>query len=48
MEHGWGRELVMLKTINLWYKEQVSFHEKGIYNVSIKHAVRNNGASRRR
>ena len=24
--------------------KQVSFNEKGIYNVSIKHAVRNNGA----
>lgn len=39
-----GKGISNIKDNKLWYKEQVSFNEKGIYNVSIKHAVRNNGA----
>jgi gliding motility-associated lipoprotein GldH len=39
-----GNGISNIKDNKLWYKEQVSFKEKGIYKVSIKHAVRNNGA----
>lgn len=32
-----------VKDNKLWYKENVSFKEKGTYKVSISHAMRNNG-----
>ncbi|MFT5250205.1 MAG: gliding motility-associated lipoprotein GldH [bacterium] len=38
-----GNGISNIKDNKLWYKESVSFKEKGIYTVSIKHAVRNNG-----
>ncbi len=38
-----GNGLGSIKENKLWYKELVSFKEEGIYTVSIKHAVRNNG-----
>ncbi|MBT3587812.1 MAG: gliding motility lipoprotein GldH [Flavobacteriaceae bacterium] len=38
-----GNGISSIKDNKLWYKEQVSFIEEGIYTVSIKHALRNNG-----
>lgn len=38
-----GNGISSVKDNKLWYKESVSFKEKGIYTVSVKHAVRNNG-----
>jgi gliding motility-associated lipoprotein GldH len=38
-----GNGISSIKDNKLWYKEQVSFQEEGIYTVSIRHAVRNNG-----
>lgn len=38
-----GKGISSIKDNKLWYKEYVSFKEEGIYTVSIKHAVRNNG-----
>jgi gliding motility-associated lipoprotein GldH len=32
-----------VKENKLWYKENVSFFEQGNYNITITHAVRNNG-----
>ena len=39
MGHGIGD----VKENKLWYKENVTFFEKGNYNITITHAVRNNG-----
>jgi hypothetical protein len=38
-----GNGISSIKDNKLWYKEQVSFKEEGVYTISIKHAVRNNG-----
>ena len=38
-----GNGIGSIKENKLWYKEHVSFKEEGVYTVSIKHAVRNNG-----
>lgn len=38
-----GNGIGSLKENKLWYKEDVSFFEKGEYIISISHAVRNNG-----
>jgi len=38
-----GTGIGSLKENKLWYKENVSFHEDGNYNISISQAVRNNG-----
>ena len=38
-----GKGLGSIKENKLWYKEGVSFFEKGEYRISIRHAVRNNG-----
>ena len=38
-----GEGLGSLKENKLWYKEEVRFFESGNYNISITHAVRNNG-----
>ena len=38
-----GKGLGSLQDNRLWYKEGVSFFEKGEYKISIRHAVRNNG-----
>ena len=37
-----GKGIGNVKENKLWYKEHVSFLEKGVYNLSITHAVRNN------
>ena len=37
-----GKGIGNVKENKLWYKEGVSFLEKGTYGLSIKHAVRNN------
>lgn len=37
-----GKGIGNVKENKLWYKEHVSFLEKGEYNLSISHAVRNN------
>lgn len=39
MGHGIGD----IKENKLWYKENVSFFEEGIYSFTIEHAMRNNG-----
>ncbi len=38
-----GTGIGNIKENKLWYKENVSFLEKGIYKLRISHAVRNNG-----
>jgi len=38
-----GEGLGSVKESKLWYKEGVRFFESGNYNISITHAVRNNG-----
>lgn len=38
-----GEGLGSIKENKLWYKEGVRFFESGNYNISITHAVRNNG-----
>ncbi len=38
-----GTGLGNTKDNKLWYKEHVSFPEKGEYTLTIEHAVRNNG-----
>jgi len=38
-----GTGIGSVKENKLWYKENVSFSEEGIYNISISQAVRNNG-----
>ena len=38
-----GTGIGSVKENKLWYKENVSFHEEGNYNISISQAVRNNG-----
>ena len=38
-----GHGIGSLKENKLWYKEKVTFFEKGEYKISISHAVRNNG-----
>lgn len=38
-----GNGISGVKENKLWYKENVTFSEKGIYKVSISHAMRNNG-----
>lgn len=38
-----GQGLGNVRDNKLWYKENVSFHEGGNYNIIITHAVRNNG-----
>lgn len=38
-----GQGIGSVKENKLWYKEQVSFFEEGNYNITITHAVRNNG-----
>ena len=38
-----GEGLGSVKESKLWYKEGVRFFEAGNYNISITHAVRNNG-----
>ena len=38
-----GQGIGSIKENKLWYKENVSFFEKGNYKVSIMHAIRNNG-----
>ena len=39
-----GAGIGNVKENKLWYKENVSFSEKGNYKIRINHAVRNNGA----
>ena len=38
-----GEGIGNVKENKLWYKENVSFFEQGNYNITITHAVRNNG-----
>ncbi|PKA82872.1 protein involved in gliding motility GldH [Ulvibacter sp. MAR_2010_11] len=38
-----GEGIGSVKENKLWYKEKVSFFEEGNYNITITHAVRNNG-----
>jgi gliding motility-associated lipoprotein GldH len=38
-----GQGIGNVKENKLWYKERVSFFEEGNYNITITHAVRNNG-----
>ncbi|MCW9038512.1 gliding motility lipoprotein GldH [Altibacter sp.] len=38
-----GEGIGSVKDNKLWYKENVSFKEVGNYNITITHAVRNNG-----
>lgn len=38
-----GQGIGSVKENKLWYKEQVKFLEEGNYNITITHAVRNNG-----
>ncbi|MCW5519998.1 gliding motility lipoprotein GldH [Aureitalea sp. L0-47] len=38
-----GEGIGSVKENKLWYKENVSFYEEGNYNITITHAVRNNG-----
>jgi gliding motility-associated lipoprotein GldH len=38
-----GSGIGNVKDNKLWYKENVSFFEDGNYNITITHAVRNNG-----
>lgn len=38
-----GQGLGSVKEIKLWYKEGIRFPEEGNYNITITHAVRNNG-----
>ena len=38
-----GNGIGDVKENKLWYKENVTFIEKGTYKVSISHAMRNNG-----
>lgn len=38
-----GTGLGSVKENKLWYKEEVSFKENGIYKLRIAHAARNNG-----
>ena len=38
-----GAGIGNVKENKLWYKENVSFSEKGEYKIRINHAVRNNG-----
>lgn len=38
-----GEGIGNVKDNKLWYKEKVSFLEDGNYNITITHAVRNNG-----
>lgn len=38
-----GKGIGSIKENKLWYKEGVSFFEKGNYTISISHAIRNNG-----
>ncbi|NND88256.1 MAG: gliding motility lipoprotein GldH [Flavobacteriaceae bacterium] len=38
-----GQGLGSVKEIKLWYKEDFQFDESGDYNITITHAVRNNG-----
>lgn len=38
-----GTGISSVKENKLWYKESVSFQEKGTYKIRINHAVRNNG-----
>ncbi len=38
-----GEGFTDLKESKLWYKENVSFTEKGIYKVVLQHAMRKNG-----
>lgn len=38
-----GEGIGDVKDNKLWYKENVSFFEDGDYNITITHAVRNNG-----
>ncbi len=39
-----GHGIGTIKENKLWYKEHVSFTEKGVYKLRIEHAIRNNGA----
>jgi gliding motility-associated lipoprotein GldH len=38
-----GEGIGSVKENKLWYKENISFFEEGNYNITITHAVRNNG-----
>ena len=38
-----GEGIGSVKENKLWYKENVAFFEEGNYNITITHAVRNNG-----
>ena len=38
-----GEGIGSVKENKLWYKENVTFFEEGNYNITITHAVRNNG-----
>lgn len=38
-----GQGIGSIKENKLWYKENVTFFEAGNYNITITHAVRNNG-----
>ncbi len=38
-----GTGLASVKENKLWYKKGVVFNEDGIYNISIQHAMRENG-----
>ena len=39
-----GQGIGSVKENKLWYKEGIRFAETGNYNITITHAVRNNGA----
>lgn len=39
-----GNGIGNVKESKLWYKEGVTFFESGNYNLSVSHAVRNNGS----
>lgn len=38
-----GTGIGSIKENKLWYKENVSFFEDGLYSIDLSHAVRNNG-----
>ena len=40
-----GEGIGSIKENKLWYKENIVFSEEGNYNITITHAVRNNGDS---
>ena len=41
-----GKSTGSVRENKLWYKENISFNEKGQYAVNIQHAMRNNGEAK--